>query len=147
MKVKVALMQSGLTQQARTFLIDGFQQNKDEHGNRINPNDYDFLVGTYRGIGTGLTLTIADELLLMEVDYVCREEEQMMKRVVRIGQLAKIVRIFRLLCLEAPIEQACLLRRQARLDIMTGVLREVGEGVEVIMTTGAQGTGKDPIVL
>jgi hypothetical protein len=72
----------------------------------------------------------------MEVDYVYREKEQMIKRIVRIGQQAAVVQVFRLICLEAPIETACLLRRQARLDIMLGVLKSTekgGRGGEVVM--------------
>lgn len=55
--------------------------------------------------------------------------------------------MFRLLCLTVFIKQACLLRRQARLNIMTGVLREAEKGIKVIITIRASETGKNSIVL
>jgi hypothetical protein len=83
----------------------------------------------------------------MEVNYLCREEKQIIKRIVRIGQKAKIIKIFRLLCLVTLIEQTCLLRRQARLNIITGILRETEKKVKIVITTETSGTGKNPIVL
>lgn len=99
----------------RTAVLDAFIDAIDhESGHRKQKNDIQILIGTTRLIGTGLQLTRAANLVLMEPDYEFYRELQAVARVHRIGQRNERSYSFRLINEESEIEMRIVKRQDAR---------------------------------
>ncbi len=104
-----------------------------ESGHRKQKNDIQILIGTTRLIGTGLQLTRAANLVLMEPDYEFYRELQAVARVHRIGQRNDRSYSFRLINEGSEIEMRIVERQDARCElhgkeVKTKLLSEVVSG-------------------
>lgn len=126
----------------RTAVLDAFIDAIDhESGHRKQKNDIQILIGTTRLIGTGLQLTRAANLVLMEPDYEFYRELQAVARVHRIGQRNERSYSFRLINEGSEIEMRIVKRQDARgelhgKEVKTKLLSEViakkqGEDMEI----------------
>lgn len=78
-------------------------------------NDDNVMCSTFRLMGLGVTLTAADKCLLMEPQHLPAVEDQGKSRILRIGQVSKMVRIVRYLCPSIPMEEAIVNTNKLRL--------------------------------
>ena len=72
---KVRVIHGGTGNRERELTVKQFQQNK-----------IDVLVGSYDTISEGLTLTAADTMILVETSYKAARNDQVIRRIHRIGQ-------------------------------------------------------------
>jgi hypothetical protein len=99
----------------RTAVLDAFTDAIDsESGHRKQKNDVQILIGTTRLIGTGLQLTRAANLVLMEPDYEFYREIQAVARIHRIGQRNERSYSFRLINKGSEIEMRIVKRQEVR---------------------------------
>lgn len=111
-KKTVMLYHSGVSRKTRDEMIAGFQKNidpSDVRGQKLVAPSYnrDAIVGTFRVMGLGITLTAADRVILMEPNTMPSTEAQGIARVVRITQ-SRMVYVARLLCPDVKIESNIL---------------------------------------
>jgi hypothetical protein len=115
----------------RTAVLDAFIDAVDhESGHRKQKNNIQILIGTTRLIGTGLQLTRAANLVLMEPDYEFYRELQAVARVHRIGQRNERSYSFRLINEGSESEMRIVRRQDARgelhgKEVKTKLLSEV----------------------
>jgi hypothetical protein len=115
----------------RTAVLDAFIDAVDhESGHRKQKNNIQILIGTTRLIGTGLQLTRAANLVLMEPDYEFYRELQAVARVHRIGQRNERSYSFRLINEGSESEMRIVKRQDARgelhgKEVKTKLLSEV----------------------
>lgn len=98
----------------KNAILEAFTDAVDQKGKRKSKDDYQFLIGTTRFLGTGLQLTRACNLVLMEPDNEFWRERQVYARVHRIGQRNPLSRSYRLISASSEIEQKILRRQQDR---------------------------------
>jgi hypothetical protein len=115
----------------RTAVLDAFTDAMDkDSGLRRQKSNIQILVGTTRLIGTGLQLTRAANIVLMEPDYEFYREIQAVARIHRIGQRNPRSYSFRLINEGAEIENRILKRQETRgevhgKEVKTRLLSEV----------------------
>jgi hypothetical protein len=128
---RVGLICAGMKARERTAVLDAFIDAIDhESGQRKQKNDTKILIGTTRLIGTGLQLTRAANLVLMEPDYEFYRELQAIARVHRIGQRNERSYSFRLINEGSEIEMSIVKRQDAKgelhgKEVKTKLLSEV----------------------
>lgn len=105
----------------RQRLVEGFQDDR----NADESNNPDILVGTVQTLGVGLTLTRASKVVLVEPDYVRKNEEQVFARVSRIGQRNSKTVAYRMICPEVQVEAMILERQRQR-----GVFQDLSYGAD-----------------
>jgi hypothetical protein len=99
----------------RTAVLDAFTDAIDkDSGLRKQKNNFQILVGTTRLIGTGLQLTRAANLVLMEPEYEFYRELQAVARIHRIGQINQRSYSFRLINEGSRIENKIVKRQEER---------------------------------
>ncbi|KAH6664539.1 P-loop containing nucleoside triphosphate hydrolase protein [Halenospora varia] len=136
-KSKVGLILPRTPLRERTNIINAFTDAVDNSGKRKTPKEnFQFLVGTTRQIGTGLQLTRANYLVLMEPDVDFSREVQAYCRVHRIGQRNNESWSFRLIDEPAPmgIEDGLVRGERERRE-------EFGRSVEMKSLRGLKGLG------
>jgi SNF2 family DNA or RNA helicase len=102
----------------RTVVIDAFTGAVDkDSGIKKTKQDFQILIGTTRLIGTGLQLTRACNLVMMEPDYEFYRELQSVARIHRIGQKNPRSYSFRLIDHGSEIESKILKRQEERGEI------------------------------
>jgi SNF2 family DNA or RNA helicase len=90
----------------RTAVIDAFTGAVDkDSGIKKTKQDFQILIGTTRLIGTGLQLTRACNLVMMEPDYEFYRELQAVARIHRIGQKNPRSYSFRLIDQEVQLSR------------------------------------------
>jgi SNF2 family DNA or RNA helicase len=131
-----------LKSRERTATIDAFTNAIDKDtGLRKQKNSIQILIGTTRLIGTGLQLTRAANLVLMEPDYEFYRELQAVARVHRIGQRNLRSYSFRLIDEGSEIESRIVKRQEQRgevhgREVQTRVLSEViAEKQQAVMSS------------
>ncbi|KAF4630325.1 hypothetical protein G7Y89_g7820 [Cudoniella acicularis] len=112
-KDKVGLIIPRTPLRERTATLDAFTDAMTPRGRKSRYN-YQFLVGTTRQIGTGLQLTRAANLVLMEPDIEFSREVQAYCRVHRIGQKNDESWSFRLIDEESPMALENLLVKREK---------------------------------
>jgi hypothetical protein len=114
-KGRVGLVCAGMKQRERTAVIDSFTDAIDKDSSmRKQKKDFQIIVGTKRLIGTGLQLTRACNLVLMEPDYEFYRELQAIARIHRIGQKNPRSYSFRLIGQGSEIENRIMKRQEDR---------------------------------
>jgi hypothetical protein len=117
-KGRVGLVCAGMKQRERTAVIDAFTDAVDkDSGTRKQKLNFQILIGTTRLIGTGLQLTRACNLVMMEPDYEFYRELQVVARVHRIGQKNPRSYSFRLIDQGSEIEKRIVKRQEDRGEI------------------------------
>ncbi|PMD37183.1 hypothetical protein L207DRAFT_599534 [Hyaloscypha variabilis F] len=141
-KNRVSLVCAGLKSRERTATIDAFTDAIDKDtGLRKQKNSIQILIGTTRLIGTGLQLTRAANLVLMEPDYEFYRELQAVARVHRIGQRNLRSYSFRLIDEGSEIENRIVKRQEQRGEVhgrkvQTRLLSEViAERQQAVMSS------------
>ncbi|CZT04000.1 uncharacterized protein RAG0_10595 [Rhynchosporium agropyri] len=111
---RVGTIFAGQKPRDRKAIIEAFTDVKDQHKQRKQKANYQFLVGTTRIIGSGLQLTRSCNVVLMEPDYEFHRELQGYARVHRIGQKNPISYSYRLIDALDELEQGLVKRQKAR---------------------------------
>src|SRR5271163_822054 len=113
-KGKAVLLNGINAANERENYIDGFQRasRPDWHKNDKVKYDTTFLIGTTGILGTGVTLNVAERMVLDCCLYVLRDEEQAYARIDRMGNLNRQVTTYRLVA-DARVEVK-ILQKQAR---------------------------------
>ena len=124
----------------RELLKQAFQETKDDTGALRNKATIDFIIGTPKTMGTGLTLTRAFRIVLMEPDWTTSVEEQGIGRIRRFCQRNPITYSYRLINLNSAIEQAILKRQNRRSKFANATLNAAD-------TRQHEGNGKTVIEL
>jgi hypothetical protein len=102
----------------RIAILDAFTDTMDKESSlRKQKNNIQILVGITRLIGTGLQLTRAANLVLVEPDYEFYRELQSVARIHRIGQKNQRSYSFRLINEGAEIENRIVKRQEARGEV------------------------------
>ena len=113
-KGKAVLLNGVATHHERGNYIDGFQRASRPDWEREERVKYDttFLIGTTGILGTGVTLNVAERMVLDCCLYVLRDEEQAYARIDRMGNLNHQFITYRLVA-DARVEVK-VLQKQAR---------------------------------
>jgi SNF2 family DNA or RNA helicase len=113
------LVCAGMKQRERTAIIDAFTGAIDkDSGIKKTKQDFQILVGTTRLIGTGLQLTRACNLVMMEPDYEFYRELQAVSRIHRIGQKNPRSYSFRLIDQGSEVEARIVRRQEERGELL-----------------------------
>ncbi len=115
-----------MTPKARADAVESFTDALDDKGNRKQKHNYQFLVGTTKFLNTGLQLTRACNVVLMEPDFIFANEIQSYARVYRIGQKNPESKSYRLIDDGSAIERA-IIERQVNRQEYLGRLDNSGE--------------------
>lgn len=107
-------MHSRLSIRERHALIQGFEDARDDNGQYMQSFRPDILLGTTGILGTGYNCIRAFRLILLEPDYVSSNEEQVLARICRYGQINPRTFTYRLVCKESEVEAAIVDRQQKR---------------------------------
>jgi len=106
----------------RMATLEAFTDVLDDKGKRKQPRNNQILIGTTRLIGTGLQLTRAANVVLMEPDYEFVNEIQVYGRVHRIGQKNDCSFSYRLIDTVNEVERAIIKRQKDRKEAFGRVL-------------------------
>ena len=90
--------------------------------------DDDVIASTFRLLGTGITLTKADKVVLMEPQHLSLAEKQAKARALRLTQ-ERFVMIARLVCPNIAIEKVIVNTNRLREYFATAVMK-AGTGAE-----------------
>ena len=114
LKDRVGLICAGVKQRERIDIIDAFTDEVDgETNTRRSKNNFQILVGTTRLIGTGLHLTRANNIVMMEPDYQFYRELQVIARIHRIKSKSDLTESYSVRPIDEGSEiEAKILRRQ-----------------------------------
>ena len=82
----------------------------------------DVLLGTMRLLGTGITLTRARQIVIVDLDYNASSGDQAEKRISRIGQTNESIAHI-LLCTDVKIEQEIRKRHDKRQQVQNMTMR------------------------
>lgn len=115
---RIAVITQAANSRDRTALIQNFQNEVDPNTGVRWPRSerYYTLVGTYKLIGFGLTLTRACREIFTEPATQQVLVEQARYRINRIGQTATRTDSYQLVTAESPLEQLSLNRHKAEQD-------------------------------
>jgi SNF2 family DNA or RNA helicase len=120
----------------RFFITDGFQEA--EHSDHIEKQLYKdakaatILVSTPELLGTGLTLTRAFRVVLMEPAWMLRTEEQAFSRVQRIGQKNDKTYTYRYLARDNK-EEGDIIKRQGGRSELNVQSYDIGLDIDTVM--------------
>ena len=110
-------------------LENGFQEKQEiaSNGDWRYIEDFrpEFLVGSVKTVGTGLTLHKSPMIVLMDPCYSHEDEEQVKKRINRIGQIALVTHSYRLLHKDVITEKMITLRQTKRSRFMERCLQDL----------------------
>lgn len=113
-KEQVGLIMPRMKIKERAAILEAFTDVLDVNGKRKHKRNIQILIGTTRQIGTGLQLTRAANIVLMEPDYEFVNEIQAYGRVHRIGQKHDLSCSYRLINSESEVEKAIVERQRDR---------------------------------
>lgn len=127
----------------RAAILEAFTDVVDVNGKRKHKRNIRVLIGTTRLLGTGLQLTRAANIVLMEPDYEFVNEIQAYGRIHRIGQKHDCSFSYRLIDSESEIEKAIVERQRDRKEVFGRNLSE-GEFHDMMESVGPKETGDSP---
>ena len=131
LQIPVALIHAGMSaikRQQTVWLFQGLPHVVVEFAGEAVPQ---VIVGTTRLIGEGYTMTAAQRLILLEPEWLKRDEDQVKKRINRIGQM-KPTYTYSLHCPESTVEVTIFDRHARREALRKLALDSVGVEEEVI---------------
>ncbi|KAI9840211.1 MAG: hypothetical protein M1837_001839 [Sclerophora amabilis] len=113
----VAMIHGGQSADERQSIVNSFEGIPDPM-NKLPP-PADVMVGTTTLLGTGYTCVKAFRIILMEPDFVMRNEMQAIGRICRIGQHNPRTYSYRMICTASATENTILTRQQGRDDFQS----------------------------
>ncbi|KUJ17485.1 uncharacterized protein LY89DRAFT_781683 [Mollisia scopiformis] len=129
-KNRVGVVTADMKLKDRTAVIEAFTDAMDDKGERKHKDNFQFLIGTTRLIGTGLQLTRAAAVVMMEPQYEFFREVQGYARVHRIGQRNPKSFSYRLIDEGSEVETSILKRQADRNEFAGKATDGDGAGLE-----------------
>ena len=121
---RICLIHGGMDTPTRIASVSAFTDELDHRGLRKSKQNFQFLLGTTRMLGTGFTFVRACNLVLIGADWQHVVEKQAYGRVHRIGQENKRSFSYRLINEAHTVERRTLARQAQRNEVKGTLLAE-----------------------